>query len=148
MDVITDWDNHDRLTYTDWNRIQANINTITGATIYSTEYTADSFLTESDYRTAFQTVEAVAVALGILKSNLTFDELAPIYAVIQANTNLTILGNAGTVPVTADGLNALEASILLIYNYELLAGRNTAANVYARSGGVFVGSGTYGRGVV
>ncbi len=148
MDVVTTWDSHDTLTYADWNRIQDNINTITGSTIYSAAYTADSFLSESDYRKAFQTVAAVAVALGLLNDNYSEEELAPVYGVINANTNLTLLGNAGTVPVTADGLNALEGSIYLINDFEELERRNINANNYTRTGGHFVGSGVYGRGCI
>lgn len=148
MDVVTTWDSHDTLTYTDWNRIQDNINTITGSTIYSADYTADSFLSESDYRKAFQTVEAVAVALGLLNDNYSAEELAPVNSLINANTNLTLLGNAGTVPVTADGLNALESTISLINDFKELENRNINANNYTRAGGLIVGSGVYGRGCI
>lgn len=148
MDVITTWDSHDTLTYTDWNRIQDNINTITGSTIYSAAYTADSFLSESDYRLAFQTVAAVAVALGLLNDNYSAEELAPVNSLINANTNLTLLGNDGTVPVTADGLNALESTILLINDFKELENRNINANNYTRTSGLIVGSGVYGRGYI
>lgn len=148
MDVVTTWDPHDTLTYADWNRIQDNINTITGSNIYSAAYTADSFLSESDYRKAFQTVAAVAVALGLLNDNYSAEELAPVNSLINANTNLTLLGNAGTVPVTADGLNALESTISLINDFEELENRNINANNYTRAGGLIVGSGVYGRGCI
>ena len=148
MDVVTTWDSHDTLTYADWNRIQDNINTITGSNIYSAAYTTDSFLSESDYRKAFQTVAAVAVALGLLNDNYSAEELAPVNSLINANTNLTLLGNAGTVPVTADGLNALESTISLINDFEELENRNINANNYTRAGGLIVGYGVYGRGCI
>ncbi len=102
----TDWSPSDRLTYSEANRIGANINYLTGAATVKDDYVQNDIMTAAEWALIKTTLQTLCYATA-LQWDLPGDE------------------------TTADNINYLESLIQRLYDRIETIFSNAVANIYA-----------------